>query len=239
MNGCIVLFGESFRLGCQNNRNIGSVESYDGQINASKSQMDFIKNLNNKNIKIDVYISSYYTNFKDDLIEIFKDNLIGCDFYNKLIGQGNLIQNSIKKIPIINYDFLFFMRIDLFIKNKMNEIFNPQWDKIMWPSICSKYYWVNGIKYSYPRINDMMHFVPKKYYTYLKDFNSEIINKDAHLLWCYLLEKTDLNVDCLDTMLNTYHDSDSYKDFNPLYYIVNRNECDIEHSDGLFFDKYL
>jgi hypothetical protein len=235
MKGCIILFGASFRLGCQGNINIGSKESFEGQINASKSQMEFINHLNDKNVKIDVYISTYDTIFKDDLTDIFKDNLIGCDIYKKLIGQGNLIQNSIKKIKVSEYDFLLFMRIDLFIKKKMHDIFNPNWDKFMWPSICSQYFWN---KVFIPRINDMMHFIPKKYYDYLKYFDSEIMNRDAHSLWVYLLKNTDLTIDCLDTMLTTYHDSDSYKDFNPLYYIANRNECTIEHSKGLYFNKY-
>jgi len=81
--------------------------------------MEFINHLNDKNVKIDVYISTYDTIFKDDLTDIFKDNLIGCDLYNNLIGQGNLIQNSIKKIKVSEYDFLLFMRIDLFIKKCM------------------------------------------------------------------------------------------------------------------------
>jgi hypothetical protein len=78
----------------------------------------------------------------------------------------------------------------------------------------------------------------KDIYDYLKYFDSEIMNRDAHSLWVYLLKNTDLTIDCLDTMLTTYHDSDSYKDFNPLYYIANRNECTIEHSKGLYFNKY-
>jgi hypothetical protein len=38
-------------------------------------------------------------------------------------------------------------------------------------------------------------------------------------------------------MINTYHDSDSEKDFNPLYYIVNRAQSTVWHSEGLLFDK--
>ena len=38
-------------------------------------------------------------------------------------------------------------------------------------------------------------------------------------------------------MLNTYHDSDSAKDFNPIYYIVNRNVKNT-HRTKEIFDKY-
>ena len=38
-------------------------------------------------------------------------------------------------------------------------------------------------------------------------------------------------------MINTYHDSDSAKDYNPIYYIVNRHETSI-HTTKKIFDKY-
>ena len=46
----LILFGESFRLGGQGNRNIGSEESYEEQIKAAKSHINFISNLKRKNI---------------------------------------------------------------------------------------------------------------------------------------------------------------------------------------------
>ena len=63
MKGCLILFGESFRLGGQGNRNIGSNTSYTEQINAINSQIFLLKSLNNKNVAMDVYISSYETTF--------------------------------------------------------------------------------------------------------------------------------------------------------------------------------
>jgi len=41
----------------------------------------------------------------------------------------------------------------------------------------------------------------------------------------------------MDVMINTYHDSDSQKDFNPLYYIVNRPENNVWHSENEIFTK--
>ena len=38
-------------------------------------------------------------------------------------------------------------------------------------------------------------------------------------------------------MINTFHDSDSFKDYNPLYYIVNRSESTIQHTTDIF-DKF-
>ena len=52
------------------------------------------------------------------------------------------------------------------------------------------------------------------------------------------MKNTDLTYDDLDTMINTYHDSDSSKDYNPLYYIVNRPENIIWHREGHIFNKH-
>ena len=233
MKGCIILFGESFRLGGQNTRNRGSDESYNEQIQASQSQMSFIKHLYSKNVNAYVYISSYETKFNNELCKVYADVLIGCDFYDNLIGQEMLIKNTINQITIEKFDFVLFMRIDLFIKNYFLEIFNPQWDKIMWPSICFKPYHKCGI---HPRVNDMMGFFPRKYYSYFKYL---YYNPTGHDQWAYFVNNTDLNYDCLDTMINTFHDSDSEKDFNPLYYIVNRPESKIHHNKGDIFNKFV
>ena len=77
-----------------------------------------------------------------------------------------------------------------------------------------------------------MLFIPNKYYIYIKKI---II---SHNTWCDLINTTDLNYNDLDTMINTYHDSDSFKDYNPLYYIINRTECKIWHSNGHIFNKH-
>lgn len=39
-------------------------------------------------------------------------------------------------------------------------------------------------------------------------------------------------------MINTFHDSNSAKDWNPLYYIVNREESSIFHTKDEIFDKF-
>jgi hypothetical protein len=231
MKGCIILFGESFRLGGQGNRNTGSNESYHPQIEAANSHVNFIKDLNGKGISVDVYISSYKTKFTDDLVSVYKYFLIGSDFYDHLMGHENLINNAINKVSNIKtYDFLLIMRIDLYLKNKFTEIFNGNWDKILWPSICFKPHHKCGI---HPRVNDMMIFIPKKYYSHLENFH-----RLTHEQWAHLVEHTSLEYDCLDTMIKTFHDSDSAKDFNPLYYIVNRHENNVQHTIGDLFDKW-
>ena len=114
------------------------------------------------------------------------------------------------------------------VKDNFIEIFNPYSDKILFPSICFKPFHKCGI---HPRVNDMMIFIPKKYFDFIKKI--EI----CHGSWFQLIEWYKLNYDEIDTMLNTFHDSDSAKDLNPLYFIVNRPINKIHHTKDLF-NKY-
>ena len=126
-------------------------------------------------------------------------------------------------------DFILCMRIDICLKDKFMEIFNPN-DRILFPSICFKPHHTVGI---HPRVNDMMLYIPKKYIDWFKQNRIDL----SHDTWYELVEKYKFDYNQLDTMLTTYHDSDSAKDYNPNYYIVNRPEHKIHHKTTLF-DKY-
>lgn len=230
MKGLLILFGESFRLGGQGNRNRGSNISFNPQINAANSHIMFLRHLKTSmNIHMNVYISSYDTKFNNDLIKIYSNELIGYKFYNNLIGQNKLIHNAIDNIKDINdYDFILFMRIDLYLKDNFFKIFQINENKILFPSICFKPY--HKVK-NHPRINDMMMYIPKKF------FNKINIIDISHNTWCDLVINHKFTYDDFDVMLNTFHDSDSAKDFNPIYYIVNRPENTIQHTKDIF-DKY-
>jgi len=229
--GLLILFGESFRLGTQGTRNRGSKQSYEEQIKAAKSHINFISNLQKKNINIIVSINSYTTQYDKDLTDIYKDLLYDNVFYTNLLGQSALINNCINRIGNIDsYDFILCMRIDLFLKDKFIEIFKLDDDKILFPSICFEPHHKIG---KHPRINDMMMYIPKKYIIFFKQNGVNLY----HDTWYNLVTKYNFNYNQLDTMLNTYHDSDSCKDWNPIYYIVNRPENSI-HITKKIFDKY-
>jgi hypothetical protein len=230
MKALLLLFGESFRYGSQHNRNRGTEKSYKEQIEAAKTHIKFIKHLKEKfNINMCVSINSYDTKYNNDLIKIYDDNnlLIKTIFYKELIGQNKLIHNYINKADIKPYDFILYMRIDLFLKDKFITIFNPNSNKILFPSICSPTFKANN----HPRINDMMLFIPKKFFKHINNIDL------SHHTWNILVTKYNFVYKDLDSMINTYHDSDSEKDNNPLYYIVNRPENPITKSEKIF-DKY-
>lgn len=231
-SGIIIFIGASFRLGNQRNTNIGSPESYAEQIKASNSHiffMDYILKKYNLN-KLSTFISTYHSCFDQDLLNIYKNYLVGHKFYSNLIGLNNLFHETINSIENIhNYDFVFYVRIDLFLKQFFMEAFNPTMNTIVFPTICFIPHHKCGPD---PRVNDVCLFIPKKYYHYLNKIN---INHDC---WHDLVRRNGLNYNDLDVMINTYHDSDSHKDYNPLYSIVNRSESNVFHSNGHIFNKH-
>lgn len=230
MKGCLLFFGESFRLGKQFTRDIGSDSSYHDQILASKSHLKFIQDIN---FPIDVYLTSYTTKYSQELIQLYEGYLIRHKFHDSLVGQVELIRQMLSTIDLSRYNFILILRIDLFLKPHFTKIFQPSWNTIMWPSICFKPYHTTAR--GYPRVNDTMLFVPQKYFSYLPTIYA---SQDTHAQWEYLLEHSFLTVHDLDTMLPTFHDSDSNKDKNPIYRIVNREESTVHHNPGEIFYKH-
>jgi hypothetical protein len=228
--GLILLLGESFRLGGQGTRDIGSYESYPAQIQASKTHIKLIEHLETSST-IDLYVSTYPTIFTSELLQIYKKYMVGYTLHDTRIGIHNLFHTSIHKIENKDiYDFICFIRIDAFLKDSFIHIFNPRWSMIMFPSICFIPHHRSG---NHPRVNDIILFIPKKYYRYI------YMIPIGHEMWQNLVDYAKLSYDDLDTMLTTFHDSDSAKDFNPLYYIVNRPESTVFHSQGYIFNKKL
>jgi len=89
------------------------------------------------------------------------------------------------------------------------------WRTVRFPFIC----WVqNDISGESPRVSDFMLFVPSKYFRFLPHY---VISHDS---WRDFVMKSSLTKWDLDVMITTFHDSDSFKDWNPLYRIANRPE---------------
>ncbi len=223
--------GESFRLGGEGTRNIGSVKSVGPQIDAAKSHMNFVENLEKKDCTVDIYINTYNTIYNDKLLDVYKNNLIGSLFHHDKKGTKYLLDICLTKIETNKYDFILLSRIDIFYKEEFLSVFKHDWENIRFASICFKPF--HKVK-NLPRVNPILIFIPKKYYNYM----SEYIDISSHNVWYYLINNTDLKIEDLDTMLNTYHDSDSSKDFNPIYYIVNRTQSEKFSSPGQIFDKF-
>jgi len=242
VNGLILFLGESFRYGGQGSQNRGSKESYEEQITAFNSHIDFIEHIITKfNLNsVSVFISSYNTQYDKEMLQIYDKYLIGYKLHSELIGIHNLFLNAINEINDIDkYDFFIYIRIDLFLKELFFDIFNPNLKTITFP--CPNWYADRKIGNN-PRINPILIFIPKKYYKYIPIICS-IDGVTWHDLWHILVNTTDLTIDDLDFMINTYHGACSSIDFQPLYYITNRPQATSSHhifnnSQGAIFDKY-
>jgi hypothetical protein len=93
--------------------------------------------------------------------------------------------------------------------------------------------WTRGASFiQEPRINPIIKFIPQKYF-YLLENKIDI----DHESWYDYKTNHNLTNDDLDFMLDTYHDTDSYKDWNPLYYMVSRPETKIWYNDIIKVDK--
>jgi len=239
MRALILILGESFRMGNQYSRVRGTPESYDEQIKASESHVAFLKHISQKfsMTSISVFLATYTTPFDDKLLDIYRDYKTGHQIYDNVIGLNTLFHNSLQFIRekcTLNdfrqaYDFILYIRVDLFLKSEFIARFDPRSDTILYPCVCFiPFHRVEND----PRVNDTMVFVPSRLFSHL---SSIII---CHESWHYLVTRGGLTYNDLGTMIATFHDSDSFKDWNPLYYIVNREQNAIFHSVGHLFDKW-
>jgi hypothetical protein len=226
MRGLIILIGESFRDGRSGSRERDTDNSFITQKLASERHVLFLNHLkNNLGIDVDLIINTYKTKFEESIIEWYKDFLIEYISNNILIGLEKLLNWVTMKIDKTKYDFVFAIRIDIYLKNMFFEKFDPNWNRITFSQIC----WTKccRVDNNEPRVSDVIIFVPKRLF-YLFDRYLHLF----HESWiCYKVNYKLTNSD-LNLMIDTYHDSDSFKDWNPLYYIVSREESKIWHSEG-------
>ena len=229
MRGLILLLGEAFRSGGQGSRIRGEIASYHEQEMACHSHIDFMKYLKKeKNIDMEVYISSYHTRYDKRLLKTYKNYLVGNGFYDRAMGLNRLLDESMKRIRKDRYDFIFFVRVDLFLKPFFFEKFEV-WDKMKYSNICWTLHNRDHMYNNFPRVSDMMFYIPKKYY------HCKV--RLCHESWFFLrrqnrkIKNSDVGV-----IVKTFHDSDSQKDWNPIYRIVNRPESKNWYSKGQEFN---
>ena len=68
-----------------------------------------------------------------------------------------------------------------------------------------------------PIVNPMIMIVPKKHYIVLKDMTVD------HDSW-WKFNQAGIKHEEMDFILDTYHDADSFKEYNPSYYLISRPE---------------
>lgn len=234
MKCLFVILGEAFRDGGQDCRLKGSVKSYAPQREACLSHIRFIEHLKEKGVQSHVFINSYTTPYDADIREWYRP--IGSHFHPKPIGYMNLYKDSLDRISsiIFEYDFILFLRIDLYLKNFFLETFQIK-DKIQYSSICYIFRNFHLTTNKKPRVVDMILYVPRDMYTSVFEKPVMALCHDGYsnLLAAGVTE------DNIAFIVNTYHDSDSQKDWNPLYYIVNRPQSSTWYSVRQLWDPVM
>lgn len=144
-------------------------------------------------------------------------------------GLCQLIQETDKELQ---YDFILFIRIDLCLKPFFTAVFDyHQCTKcIIFPSICFVLHNYHVNFDGTPRVSDTMLVIPNTFFHLLYP---RVAFSLYHDTWSQLHE-LGIEDEHIDLIVNTYHDSDSEKDWNPLYYICNRPESSTWHSVDYF-----
>jgi hypothetical protein len=215
----IVLYGESFREGQQYSRVRDTSNSYVTQMSASDSHLKFMDMLKYKyNIDSDVSISTYNTKYENELKEKYKGKQLFFNSEENLIGYINIAKKGLENIDLKNYKFILFTRNDIYLKDEFIKNFK-EYDKITYISqhTITHDCYLNGT----PVVNPTIIYVPHKYFKIINDIEV------GHNSWKLLYDMHGLNKNDLGFMLDTYHDADSYKGWNPYYKMVQRNETDV------------
>jgi hypothetical protein len=219
----LVYYGGAFREG-----NIGTTiqdtnYGYEAQERASITHAKLKKVLNKKGFQTDIIIntrSTKYTNKLEDWYNPF--NMIVNNLSNKIHGKEYIMKSTIDNINKLNkndYDFMLFIRIDLFLKPEFYNVLNTESDKINFlannynPRDCN--YIINGN----PSVVDLFIYIPRKYY-YILDNNFNL----NHNSWDYYKKKYKLTNFDMGFMTNMKFDSNTYIDKNPFYVMSSRKE---------------
>ena len=228
-----VISGETFRYGPQGSRGRGGDKSYERQKIASTSQNNFIKHIKQKyDIDCDIFFSVYKFSdeWDNDFFSWYDVNPKYSNNFDNLLGEGilhsSIISYMYNGINLNDYDFVLFVRSDLFLKKYFYDIFDPFCKKV-------KYAHVNeitdkvGKSYNYvpntsiPAVNHQIFFVPKNFYRNL--VYGSLWNN--HLSYMTAIRGGLKNTD-ITFFLETYHSSSTDITWNPIFHQVGREETD-------------
>jgi hypothetical protein len=240
-NKCaIILFGESFRTGSQGSRAKGRPDAVAEQLDAARSHQEFIDYLTSQhNVQCGIYIHTYSTPYDDFLLACYKQVTAKRFLTTEgtTSGMSSHVDGTMRLIDeqLAMYDFCLFIRIDLHLKSYFTKRFNLQQfcTRLTFPSICflkNNSHVVSGT--NYPRVNHIIVGVPRMLYKLLQPHITPILFE--HVAFAHLSPMLPTN--CIEFMVSTYHDSDSEKDWNPLYDIVNRPRKPVWHSVGFVYN---
>lgn len=230
--GLLVYYGGGFRDGPNLSSIQDTVKGYNNQLYASKSHIKLNKVLTEKGYDIDSLVCSYHSKYEsqfkiwynpfDIILNTIKVRGKSTD------GRDSLIKNCIKnmnELKMDQYDFVLFVRIDLFLKKEFFDVLDLKSDKVKF--LAHNFYTghCGFTEKKDPEVVDMILYVPKKHFNILDE--NFILN---HKAWTYYKKQYKLTNDDLGFMTDKRFDSNTYLDLNPFYVISGRPENKKEHT---------
>lgn len=227
---CLFVFlGECFRVGGQFSRDRGCDESYEMQKIASESHLNFMRHVSGLGVTTRSLVVTYDTKFDEDVRTWYGEGRVHI-IHGAAVGYHGLYRVACDIILQSNetYEFVQFIRIDLVLKRMMYELFDPK--KFGVKIVYSSPVWIDHCRTqgNCIRVADMIMYVPKELFDRVLFENCDFLSHEGAYV-CYLKSVP------YGFMLSTLHDSDSQKDWNPLYFIANRNRERTWASKGLYY----
>jgi hypothetical protein len=228
MRGLIVTRGMSFRDGTRGSSSHGSENAIESQKEATLSHSKLFHTIKNKyNIDLKIQLDTASTDYD----YLLKDWLEDCNATFNFTEQRDptQLQNFNRIIKNIgglwSYNFIIVCRNDIYLKDEFIEIINPYDNQFRYPFVL--WYKDRKFKKNTPKISDTFFFFPRRYYRLFEAFTEDVGHFHEVL---FQMRQMDSMLEHLP-YINTYHDADSYYDFNPLYRMVSRGETLITQTD--------
>lgn len=220
MRCLLVLTGESFRYGSQMTRGRSdSVNSTNRQKLASFSHLCLINHMKTQfNISTDIFINSYKLNQEHDsmLLNWYNPYIIYSNFYDSIFPSEESFMDATHKLlesisNINDYDYILFIRIDLYIKKYFLERFTILDTTLLY----------GHLDYNGDGICHNIIYVPRNYIPLLflpMNLNPRCPHAGRVNIRQYLPDIA------IDYFINSYHSLSTDLNWNPLYSQVGRDE---------------
>jgi len=247
----LAIVGEAFRYGGQGSRNTDSQIGVLGQAEATASHIDWIKYIFNEyGITTDIQFIGYETRWTDKLIQSYKSYNCEYTMYKHHSQDRTHLANSISIENLADYDSVLYIRPDLCFREYFKEVFDPEWNKLYYPSVACGFRPNESDSYNIlqnalqsPRVNDTMMFVPRLYFDKVIQSGNVKLYHDAI---SHYIHNNRFVIRDFGFMLSSLHDSDTAKGYNPIYKMVGRYEsflwewphCEISQQDDPLITNY-
>lgn len=218
-----IFWGENYRSGPQMTRTRGMNDYIRRQILASKSHIKLVNMLKNQGHNLDIILNTYKLNPNDDnnILQYYQKNtnlilkfFYDSQFSDELAFFQNMFKNVLSNEILDNkYDFVLFIRIDLYLKKIFFETLKFIPEKISFAHIDSN---INTNSNNF-LICQQIFIVPKIYYNILPS-----LQQHPHYFKDEMIEKG-IPIDNITYMINTLHVCSTDLGWNPFYIQVGRS----------------